>query len=66
MTNEDKRRKELLKEAESLGIISIEGDPYISIGLLEDSIKIVKELNADINFNKLAKEAEEIAKKMGY
>lgn len=65
MTNEDKRRKELLKEAESLGIISIKGDPYVSIGLLEDSIKIVKELNADINFNKLAKETEEIAKKMG-
>lgn len=63
MTNEDKRRKELLKEAESLGIISIEGDSYVSIGLLEDSIKIVKELNADINFNKLAKEVEEIAKK---
>ena len=62
MTKEDKRRKELLKEAESLGIIYIDGEPGISLGLLQDAVNLVKEMNID--FDKVAKECDNIEKSM--
>ncbi len=62
MADNEKLRKELLKEAESLGIISIDGDPGISLGLLQDAINIVKEMNID--FDKVAKECNKIEKSM--
>ena len=50
---------ELQKEMKSLGILNIEADGNFSPELLKDAVDAVKETN----FNELAKQAEEEAKR---
>ncbi|QTQ13551.1 hypothetical protein HRQ91_03245 [Treponema parvum] len=56
---ESKEIKELQKEMKSLGILNIEADGDLSIGLLRDAIDAVKETN--LNFKELAEKSKQFS-----